>query len=315
MHASQANMMTLDDFKRDTLKYAVFTMRTSQEKNMHKDYATYMVDTIIHKIQPFFKTTIDGTLFTCGYVHKLQSFTYSTASAIVDEIAKHATAPLVVEHEDGSFYELTYNPDAVITSTNSIEWEQVTYGWLETPPGLLTSAEQMTGARQHLATETHSPTHRPILPTGPLCKYMREKMRLGLDTRVGAVHQAVDKKDNAKLPRYRFQFTENSDFAPFFLLKYHSGDFTLDGYTIPITLSKAYTESHSIHAPCRRWLYTEKEMTDFRTPRHLVCTCGARDKYDKGQMAEKKASAAAARKRKLERMQAGTSANPFTTEL
>ena len=70
---------------------------------MHKDYATYMVDTIIHKIQPFFKTTIDGTLFTCGYVHKLQSFTYSTASAIVDEIGLDAEMSQYVTPDDVGF--------------------------------------------------------------------------------------------------------------------------------------------------------------------------------------------------------------------
>jgi hypothetical protein len=138
-------------------------------------------------------------------------------------------------------------------------------------------------------------------------------MRLSLDMRPGAIHQAIEKTDNASLNRFRFQFTEDPDFLHWRMLHHHSGDLTVAGKTVKMLMGKKYMESYHIHNSCRRWAFTEKEVHDRGIPRGMICTCGDHDKDERRKAAQQRDNAKAARKRKLERMSAESSdaANPF----
>jgi len=283
------NPITTEDLKREPLQTMVFKMKTTNEKNMHKQYATYMVDTLLAKMQPYFQNKLEGTLLTGDYVHAARSFTYIAPTAIVKAMATHITEAIVCEHEDGSFYELTYDPNAVIEAKMKIEREQLMYAWIKTPPGLAVGVEQLSG---------------------PLAGFL-SKMGLDLDTRIGALTQTIDKTNDTKLPRFRCQFTENGNFAPFKLMRYSSGDFTINDHTIEIVIGKEYMEGHRIHAICRRWTMTDKEVKDRATPRQLVCQCNTGKKVEGKPWQEKKADDMANRKRKAAHAAAGPSRNPF----
>ena len=285
------DMTTIEELKRDVLQNVIFKMQTTKEGNRHKTYSSYMVDTIIAKIQPYFQAKIDGTLFTSDYVHKERSFVYTVPATIGSMITLRLTAPLVIEHEDGSFYEITHDPTASIEArAKQVKFEEILYGWLETPPGLAINVEAITG---------------------PLYEYLARNMRLRLDTRVGAVYQLIDKKDNTKLPKYRFQFAELPEFAPRFLLADIAGPFTIGRHEISVTLGKQYMEALNIHATCKRWTCSLKDATARGIQRHLICMCDNDDKKSKATWEERKASDKMARKRKLERAAAGPSQNPF----
>ena len=306
--------ITLEGLKLEPMKNVVFKMRCNKIENFHKQHATFFVDKIIAIIQPYFNTELDGTLFTSNYVHAHESFVYGTPVTIADKIAQYCAEPFSQQVADGSFYELKHDPTAVIQTKENIKFEDVTYGWLYLPVDLPLRNDQISGARiaDTAGTRTLSRPLHPTIHAGPLFKYLQEKMRLSLDTRAGAIHQAVDKTDNAGLPRFRFQFAENPDFQCHRLLQYHSGDFTIAGKAVSMVINQKYMKSYRICNLCRKWDYNEKEMMENRIPRGLICTCVDDDKEEKRKSIEKRDNNKAARKRKLLQV-AGSSdaANPF----
>ena len=170
---SQINA-TMQELQSDVKRLGAFKMRCDKEKNMHRDYATYMVDWIIDLLQPHFKTELVGTLFVCDYNHPALSFTYVTSATIVEAIAKHAYMAILVSHEDGSHYELTYNPNAIITVKENIKWEERTYGWMILKPDTLMGPEELTGAQiaSIVSTRAFRRPLDPTVPAAPLFKYL-----------------------------------------------------------------------------------------------------------------------------------------------
>ena len=145
----QANIdpATMEELKNASKRNAAFKMQCSNLDNSHKQHATYFVDKIIETIQPHFVTVLDGTLFTCNYVHAIQSFVYGTSPTIIDKIAKYCSNPFSLQVTDGSYYQLTFDPTAVVATKESVKFEDVTYGWAYMPVDLVLNTAQITGAR------------------------------------------------------------------------------------------------------------------------------------------------------------------------